>query len=66
MERVAAEKRVSLLGQHEIAFDPEADIVFAYHIIPELHPNGMKLTAFDADGATLFEQTYYSTGGGFK
>jgi len=65
VERVAAEKRVSLLGRHEIAFDPEADIVFAYHIIPELHPNGMKLTAFDAGGAALFEQTYYSTGGGF-
>jgi L-serine dehydratase len=65
VERVALEKRVSLLGQHEIAFDPEADIVFAYHIIPELHPNGMKLTAFDAGGAELFEQTYYSTGGGF-
>lgn len=65
VERVAAEKRVSLLGQHEIAFDPQADIVFAYHIIPELHPNGMKLTAFDASGVALFEQTYYSTGGGF-
>ncbi len=65
VERVATEKRVSLLGQREIAFDPDVDIVFAYHIIPELHPNGMKLMAFDPSGAELFEQTYYSTGGGF-
>jgi L-serine dehydratase len=63
--RVAQEKRVTLLGAHAIAFDPETDIVFAYDIMPELHPNGMKLSAFDASGALLFEQTYYSTGGGF-
>jgi L-serine dehydratase len=63
--RVAQEKRVALLGAHAIAFDPETDIVFAYHIMPELHPNGMKLSAFDTSGELLFEQTYYSTGGGF-
>jgi L-serine dehydratase len=65
VERVAVEKRVKLLGSHEIAFDPESDIVFAYHILPELHPNGMKLSAFGEGGLLLFEQTYYSTGGGF-
>ena len=63
--RVAAEQKVSLLRAREISFDPEMDIVFAYDVIPELHPNGMKLTAYDADGAVLFEETYYSTGGGF-
>ncbi|MEQ1490288.1 MAG: L-serine ammonia-lyase, partial [Terricaulis sp.] len=65
VERVAIEKRVKLLGSQEIDFDPEVDIVFAYHIIPELHPNGMKLSAYGAGGMLLFEQTYYSTGGGF-
>ena len=63
--RVAQERRVSLLGAHTIAFDPDANIVFAYDVIPKLHPNGMKLCAFDADGSLFFEQTYYSTGGGF-
>jgi len=63
--RVAVERKVSLLGAQEIAFDPETDIVFAYDVIPELHPNGMKLTARDASGSALFEETYYSTGGGF-
>jgi L-serine dehydratase len=58
-------KRLALLGQHDMAFDPEADIVFAYDVMPELHPNGMRLTAHTADGAAVFEQTYYSTGGGF-
>jgi L-serine dehydratase len=63
--RVTAERRVTLLGAHAIAFDPEQDIVFAYDVRPDLHPNGMKLSAYDAGGALLSEQTYYSTGGGF-
>ena len=58
-------KRISLCGKREIAFDPAADIDLAGHIIPELHPNGMTLCAFDADGGKLAERTYYSTGGGF-
>jgi len=63
--RVLAQKRLPLLGKHEIAFDPERDIVFAYGVMPKLHPNGMKLTAFDAGAALLLEQTWFSTGGGF-
>jgi L-serine dehydratase len=63
--RVAREKRVALLGQHAIPFDPERDIIFAYDVMPELHPNGMKLSAVDAAGEPVLEQTYYSTGGGF-
>ncbi|HET9230619.1 MAG TPA: L-serine ammonia-lyase [Vitreimonas sp.] len=63
--RVGAEKRLALLGAHEIAFDPERDIVFAYGVMPKLHPNGMKLSAFDAADAVILEQTWFSTGGGF-
>jgi L-serine dehydratase len=63
--RVAEEKRLALLGVREIGFDPDTDIRFAYDILPDLHPNGMSLSAFDAAGALLFQQTFYSTGGGF-
>ncbi|MES1199046.1 MAG: L-serine ammonia-lyase [Pseudomonadota bacterium] len=62
--RVTETKRIALAGHHDIAFDPESDIVFAYDVIPELHPNGMKLSAYGESGL-LFEETYYSTGGGF-
>ena len=58
-------KRLSLNSSHEIAFDPETHIRFAYDVLPKLHPNGMKLTAFDASGRALEARTYYSTGGGF-
>lgn len=49
----------------EIGFDPAADLVLAFDHIPALHPNGMRLLAFDGGGKTLSDKTYYSTGGGF-
>jgi len=57
--------RLALMGRHEIAFAPDTAIRFAYDVIPDLHPNGMKLTAFDSDGGKCDTQTYFSTGGGF-
>lgn len=62
---VYTEHKLMLGGQLEIGFDPESHIVFAYDVIPDLHPNGIKLLAKDADGNVLHERTYYSTGGGF-
>ncbi|MXO51729.1 L-serine ammonia-lyase [Erythrobacter gaetbuli] len=65
LAQIRAEMRLMLGGRHAIAFDPAKDIDLAGHIIPDLHPNGMKLVARDAAGAALLERTYYSTGGGF-
>jgi len=60
-----ASRTLGLPDGRSIAFDPATDIVFAYHILPSLHPNGMRLRAFDAAGDVLDDQTWYSTGGGF-
>ncbi|MEE8231212.1 MAG: L-serine ammonia-lyase, partial [Qipengyuania citrea] len=65
LERVRTHGRLMLGGRQDIAFDPATDIDLAGHVIPDLHPNGMQLEAFDADGAPLSRRTYYSTGGGF-
>lgn len=59
------QKRLMLADGRTIEFDPETDIRFAYDIIPDLHPNGLRIRAFDAAGATLADETWYSTGGGF-
>jgi len=65
LAKVRADRRLVLGGDREIAFDPKGDIDLAGHIIPDLHPNGMVLRAFDEGDEVLLERTYYSTGGGF-
>ena len=65
IQRVTTTQELDLLGKHLIAFTPRKDIDLATAIIPERHPNGMKLTAFDAAGGILSEVTYFSIGGGF-
>jgi L-serine dehydratase len=62
---VYTRKHLTLADGRVISFDPEADIIFAYHVLPGLHPNGMKLSAFSSSGGLLQEETFYSTGGGF-
>ncbi|WP_225846389.1 L-serine ammonia-lyase [Streptomyces sp. HPF1205] len=63
--RVTAAKRLNVLGAHEIAFDPAEHIVLHRRRALPYHANGMTLAAYDADGGTLLEKTYYSVGGGF-
>ncbi|MEU5385128.1 L-serine ammonia-lyase, partial [Kitasatospora cineracea] len=65
VERIRAEKRLSLLGRHEIPFDPDHDLVLHRRKALPYHANGMALWAYDASGETLLEKTYYSVGGGF-
>ena len=47
VERVGASGLLSLHGGQAIPFDIRSDIDLAGHIIPDLHPNGMRLRAFD-------------------
>ena len=61
----AAQGEVRLLGEHPVAFAQATDITLACDIVPELHPNGMRLIAFGPDAAKLADETWYSTGGGF-
>ncbi len=57
--------RLQLLGEHDIAFDPVADLLLQRGKPLPGHPNGMKLQAWDAAGELLLERIYYSVGGGF-
>ncbi|MGW0704341.1 L-serine ammonia-lyase, partial [Streptomyces sp. NPDC002867] len=65
VEQIKAEKRISLLGVHEIGFDFDTDLVLHRRKALPYHANGMTLWAYDADGTALLEKTYYSVGGGF-
>ena len=58
-------KRLALAGGPEIDFDPATDLDLRGDVIPDLHPNEMTLQLFSGGEELLFEQTYYSVGGGF-
>ena len=58
------DQRLPLGGRHEIDFDPAADLeMHKAEFLPE-HPNGMRLEAFDGTGRSLYQNVYFSIGGG--
>lgn len=65
LRRVRDDKRVRLLGEHEVAFNEKTDLIFYRRESLPFHANGMRFTAFDAAGAELLTRVYYSVGGGF-
>ncbi|MEU3547560.1 L-serine ammonia-lyase [Streptomyces longwoodensis] len=67
-ERVAAIRetgRLRLLGEHEVPFAFDDDLVLHRRKALPYHANGMTVWAHDADGTELLTKTYYSVGGGF-
>ncbi|MGI8744188.1 MAG: L-serine ammonia-lyase [Bryobacteraceae bacterium] len=48
-----------------IEFDEPRDLLFHGKTTLPGHPNGMRFTAFDATGAVVKQDVYYSVGGGF-
>ena len=65
LKHIREEKRVPLLGTHEVAFVEKTDLILYRRESLPFHPNGMRFTAFDAAGAELLTRVYYSVGGGF-
>ncbi|HEV7778487.1 MAG TPA: L-serine ammonia-lyase [Luteibacter sp.] len=65
LARIRGTRRIRVLGRHEIAFDEKADLVFNKRQKLPFHTNGMRFSAYDADGNELATRDYYSVGGGF-
>ncbi|MEV8124688.1 L-serine ammonia-lyase [Streptomyces sp. NPDC085944] len=65
VEKIRTSGRISLLGEHEIAFAYDDDMVLHRRKALPYHANGMTLWAYDAEGAEVLTKTYYSVGGGF-
>ncbi|GAB3728838.1 L-serine ammonia-lyase [Luteimonas pelagia] len=65
LERIRGSGRIRLLGRHEIAFDEKRDLVMNKRQKLPYHTNGMRFTAYDADGNEIASRDYYSVGGGF-
>jgi L-serine dehydratase len=70
LAEVRATRSLPLLGRHPVPFTEPTHLPFHRdQMYPDpsvvSHPNGMRFTAFDASGALLAEEVYYSVGGGF-
>ncbi|AWT45613.1 MULTISPECIES: L-serine ammonia-lyase [Streptomyces] len=65
VESIKAQGRIRLLGEHEIPFSFDDDLVLHRRKALPYHANGMTIWAYDADGAEVLSKTYYSVGGGF-
>ncbi len=65
LARIRGEHRLRLAGEHEIPFVEREHVVMYRRQSLPYHPNGMRITAFDAAGETLLSKVYYSVGGGF-
>ena len=64
VEAVRGTGRLQLGGRHEIGFNESSDLRFLQRERLPHHSNGMRFTAYSADGAELEAKVYYSTGGG--
>jgi L-serine dehydratase len=65
LEAIAQRGTIRLLGEHEIRFTVAEHLEFNRRKKLSYHPNGMRFTAYDGQGATVRERDYYSVGGGF-
>ncbi len=61
---IRATQVLCLDGRVEVGFDPLTDLLLHLAVLPQ-HPNGMRFTAFAADGAEMDFAEFYSVGGGF-
>ena len=56
---------LKLDGTHPIVFNERKDILFLRRETLPFHSNGVRFSAFAADGTVLEERRYFSVGGGF-
>ncbi len=62
---ILADRHLVLPGGRSLTFDPDRDVVFDCVAHFDRHPNAMRFAAFDAGGAELMAEVWFSIGGGF-
>ena len=65
LTRIREERKLSLCGSHPISFNEREHLVMHRRRSLPYHPNGMRISAFDASGQLVVSKVYYSVGGGF-
>ena len=65
VEAIKSSGTLRLLGEREIPFSFDDDLILHRRKTLDYHANGMTLWVYDSEGAELLTRTYYSVGGGF-
>lgn len=62
---IRASKQLRLNDRLELPFDEKVDLLWLRKETLPQHPNAIQFKAFSSDNECLFEDQYFSTGGGF-
>lgn len=65
MREIIATQKLLLNGKKEIVFHDQRDLLFLQRELLSKHSNGMHFYAYDHADQLVFDQIYYSIGGGF-
>jgi len=65
LQKNQLDRKLSLLGVHEIAFDSFKDLIFNIETNPYDFSSVMRFAAFNEAQKLLFQDVYFSLGGGF-
>ena len=65
VKQIRAQGSLLLDGKHPVAFRERSDMLFLRRETLPFHSNGVRFSAFAADGGLLEERRYFSVGGGF-
>ncbi|MCO7223598.1 L-serine ammonia-lyase [Pleionea sp. CnH1-48] len=65
LERIRGQKTLMVNGEQAVVYNEKKDLIFHRRETLPMHANGMRFSAFDANGDILLEKVYYSVGGGF-
>lgn len=63
VKHIKEELVLNFNNEKKLAFNPEKDLIFHRDFLP-FHANGLRFSGV-LDNGTIYEQTYYSIGGGF-
>lgn len=65
VDKIKTTKKLNLANTHVIDFDYDKDLlIIKDEFLPE-HANGMRFTAFDINNQAIYNEEFFSVGGGF-
>ncbi|MEX8520316.1 MAG: L-serine ammonia-lyase [Leptothrix sp. (in: b-proteobacteria)] len=65
LHQIRHTRQIRLAGTQAVAWDEALDLIFHRRESLPFHANGMRCTAWDANGQEISNRCYYSVGGGF-